>query len=279
MLRQGVFIKRIHDDARLIRSPALAGTLSRSRDRYEKFFRLIGKYRGTIFVPTTEIDLLWHTQQCYPKLYYTFSNLVTGIAGDAGVDWQKRGAWRYVDHNDRLDKGILGNGFEDTERLWKVEYVSAELVEPAPKGWKRVFGDREKSPPVSLPAEEDENEGAAGEEGNKEKGVEAEQKGQGGVSEINTPAKQRQNLIDNSENCDGDRKYNICVNWVCELRKNMEEEKTMREGKRAVEERFTRKEEWGMRATVHYYRMVEQARVEGKMLPVWRDGKQWMRSS
>lgn len=64
VLRQGVFIKKIHDDTRHIRSPALAGTIRRARGRYDKFFRLIGKYRGKIFVPTNEIDLVWHTQQC-----------------------------------------------------------------------------------------------------------------------------------------------------------------------------------------------------------------------
>ncbi|KAF8470760.1 hypothetical protein BDZ91DRAFT_718933 [Kalaharituber pfeilii] len=119
--RQGVFIHKMHDDIRIIRSPAVCGTISRARDRYEKFFRLIAKYVGTIFVPCNDVDLVWHTMQCYPHLYYEYSNRVTG-----GAFWGSKGpetmARRYIDHNDRFGEEVLGTGFKDTKRIWSIEY-------------------------------------------------------------------------------------------------------------------------------------------------------------
>ncbi|KAF8433164.1 hypothetical protein BGX38DRAFT_1223249 [Terfezia claveryi] len=297
VLRQGVFIKKIHDDARHIRSPALAGTIRRARGRYDKFFRLIGKYRGKIFVPTNEIDLVWHTQQCYPALYYLYSNMVTASAGAGG-------GGRYVDHNDRLGEGILGNGFEETKRIWRVEYRKArgEMGEgeiPLGQGrrwWvlsgRKLRGMKSESDQIDMTraASGESAVGGEGEKSNSENEGDVENSSIAAITSA-TPTMQQDLGKDKSpssppaedpEYWDEDGKYAICCCWNCEMRRDMQEKAGRGKywkwgtGKGKGDVGFTRKDEWKLRATVHYYRAVEAARNEGKRLPVWNVREPWV---
>ncbi|KAF8425289.1 hypothetical protein EV426DRAFT_641894 [Tirmania nivea] len=303
VLRQGVFIKKIHDDARHIRSPALAGTIRRARGRYNRFFRLIGKYRGKIFVPTNEIDLVWHTQQCYPALYYLYSNIVTATAGVGG-------GWKYIDHNDRLGEGILGNGFDETKRLWRVEYrnVRGDMGEgEIPLRWgvwwwvltgKKPGGKKEGSGQIgmtravggeSVVEDEEKNNSESEDEGVENASIAAVtsaipptendiQKDLGkDEGPFSSPA-------EDIEDWDEDEKYAICCCWNCEMKRDMQEEAGRRKYRNWGTRRgrgkvgFTRKEEWKLRATVHYYRAIEAARNEGRRLPVWKVREPWVGS-
>ena len=234
VLRQGVFIRKIYDDGRMVRSPALSGTISRSRERYHKFFCLIGKYRGSLFVPTNDVDLIWHTHQCHPRAYYIYSNLVTGIGGDGS----KIDICRFVDHNDRLAKGVLGDAFGQTKKIWRNEYGNPR----SSNGWARMFpGGKRKS---IIAADGD---------GNGAKSSEQEDSGEDG---------------------DSSGKYAICVCWTCEMRREALLALKQGGGKNIFSKgrtRFSNKDEWLVRATVYYYRAVEQARKDGKSLPVWRN--------
>lgn len=83
-----------------------------SLDRYKSFLYLIktsGGARHTFsFVPTPDIDLLWHSHQLNPIAY---SADLHGIFG--GI----------LDHNDRdLQSNKLFNGFGRTKQIWEVTY-------------------------------------------------------------------------------------------------------------------------------------------------------------
>ncbi|KAL4927874.1 uncharacterized protein BDV17DRAFT_292150 [Aspergillus undulatus] len=104
--RQASFVEKM--EAHLwIRSPALEGTLSRAVERYSKFLKLFKLYPGTMLVPTLDIDLVWHTHQCWHSRY---NEAMMQIAG------------RLVDHDDKLGKSTLDPGFERTANLFRVRY-------------------------------------------------------------------------------------------------------------------------------------------------------------
>lgn len=90
-----------------IRSPALPGTLRRAIDRYGKFLALIRLHPGMIVVPTLDIDLAWHTHQCSAAAYSDDVQELTG---------------KFVDHNDKLGKPVLGTGMAETKRLYRIQF-------------------------------------------------------------------------------------------------------------------------------------------------------------
>ncbi|KAL3465355.1 hypothetical protein BJX64DRAFT_285614 [Aspergillus heterothallicus] len=90
-----------------IRSPALEGTLTRALDRYAKFVRLFKLCRGTLLVPTLDIDLVWHTHQCSHAAY---SEAMMRLAG------------RLINHDDKLGKSVLGDGLEGTVEAWRMRF-------------------------------------------------------------------------------------------------------------------------------------------------------------
>lgn len=82
--------------------------LRAARERYKCFLHLLRKSQGKIFcVPTFDIDLMWHAHQQVPVAYARDTEAILGCV---------------VDHHDNLERGPdtkLGNGFEDTARLWE----------------------------------------------------------------------------------------------------------------------------------------------------------------
>jgi hypothetical protein len=104
--RQTSFVDKMH--AQLwIRSPAVEGTLRRAGDRYENFLRLFRLYPGTMLVPTLDVDLVWHTHQCSAQDYA------------ASV---KRRTGRFINHDDKLGRGALHGGMEETKKLFFLRF-------------------------------------------------------------------------------------------------------------------------------------------------------------
>lgn len=106
VLRQVSFVDKMWD--RLwIRSPALEGTVRRARDRYSNFLKLFRLYPTTMFVPTLDIDLVWHTHQCSPSRYYTITQEVAG---------------KFVNHDDSIVQSKLDTGLTDTKTLYRIRF-------------------------------------------------------------------------------------------------------------------------------------------------------------
>lgn len=251
-------------------------------------------------MPTNEIDLVWHTQQCFPALYYLYSNLVTANAGVGG-------GGKYIDHNDRLAEGVLSNGFEETKRIWRVEYhcVRRNSGEGGiPLGWGgwwsvltgwKLGGRKEKSNHTAVTSavrgesavEDDEESSTEGEEENVENSSSAAvtsvtprtgNDAQKDLGEVEGPSSSP------AEDWDEEGGYAIFCCWNCEMKRDIQEEigrgsyRKWGTGTRKGKVGFTRKEEWKLRATVYYYRSVEAARNEGKRLPVWKIREPWVGS-
>jgi hypothetical protein len=104
--RQTSFIDKMSE--RLwIRSPYLEGTLRRSIARYLNFLTLYKYHPKTMFVPTLDIDLAWHTHQCSAQRYYGGTRTLAG---------------KFLNHDDSLEKPILGEGFEKTTALYRARF-------------------------------------------------------------------------------------------------------------------------------------------------------------
>ncbi|KAG0591822.1 hypothetical protein KC19_1G204700 [Ceratodon purpureus] len=106
--------------------------LRAARERYKCFLHLLRKSQGRILcVPTFDIDLMWHAHQQVPVAYAKDTESIIGCV---------------VDHHDNLERGPgtkLGNGFEDTARLWESTYGH-----PYEKAGTLYRGSK----PVNLPA-------------------------------------------------------------------------------------------------------------------------------
>ena len=60
-----------------------------------------------MFVPTLDIDLVWHTHQCSPSRYFETTQTLAG---------------KFVDPNDKIAKGKLDDGFERTQNFFYVRF-------------------------------------------------------------------------------------------------------------------------------------------------------------
>jgi Glycine-rich domain-containing protein-like len=105
--RQASFVDKMEKQL-WIRSPAVQGTLCRAIHRYSKFMKLFRLYPKTMFVPTLDIDLVWHTHQCTSYRY------------DAGT---MKMAGRIIDHDDKLGKETLGDGLKRTKDLYRIRFA------------------------------------------------------------------------------------------------------------------------------------------------------------
>ncbi|KAL4746507.1 hypothetical protein BDW72DRAFT_184759, partial [Aspergillus terricola var. indicus] len=104
--RQCVFVDKMHAH-RWIRSPAVDGTLRRAIDRYDNFLHLFRLYQYEFFVPTLDIDLVWHTHQCSAARYRKF------VAERAG---------RFINHEDNIGRETLDSGFTSAEQRYRLKY-------------------------------------------------------------------------------------------------------------------------------------------------------------
>ncbi|KAH7146301.1 hypothetical protein EDB81DRAFT_689454 [Dactylonectria macrodidyma] len=110
--RQLVFVDKMNRHL-WIRSPALAGTLTRAVERYENYLELFQLYPGKMLVPTLDIDLVWHTHQLSADNYKTVTESRCG---------------RFINHNDKLGKPTLNTGMKDTQELFQVHFGQAYSI-------------------------------------------------------------------------------------------------------------------------------------------------------
>lgn len=106
VLRQASFVDKMWEKL-WISSPALDGTVRRASHRYNNFLRLYKLYPTTMFVPTLDIDLVWHTHQCSPSKYYVTTQ---GLAG------------KFINHDDSIIQAKLDTGFEETKNLYRIRF-------------------------------------------------------------------------------------------------------------------------------------------------------------
>ncbi|KAL2863377.1 uncharacterized protein BJX67DRAFT_363789 [Aspergillus lucknowensis] len=104
--RQCIFVDKMHAH-RLIRSPAVEGTMRRAIDRYDKFLHLFRFYPNIFLVPTLDVDLVWHTHQCSAEHYRHF---VTERVG------------RFINHDDKIGRKTLNDGFTSAEEWYRLRY-------------------------------------------------------------------------------------------------------------------------------------------------------------
>jgi hypothetical protein len=104
--RQVSFVDKMWDKL-WIRSPALESTIRRARQRYNNFLRLFKLYPSTMFVPTLDIDLVWHTHQCSPSQYYVATQELAG---------------KFVNHDDSIVQTKLDTGLQDTKSLYRMRF-------------------------------------------------------------------------------------------------------------------------------------------------------------
>lgn len=75
--------------------------------RYEKFVHLMAASKRTMLVPTSDIDLVWHTHQTHLVEYDAFTRRVTG---------------KLLDHDDTIGRVDLSHGYAATFLLWGQMY-------------------------------------------------------------------------------------------------------------------------------------------------------------
>ena len=92
-----------------LRSPAAARTLERAIARYEHFLVLFREHPGRTLVPTLDIDLAWHTQQCSPALYDAACRQLAGRDGP-------------IEHDDTIERPVLRDAFAATTRLYEARF-------------------------------------------------------------------------------------------------------------------------------------------------------------
>ncbi|PYI06093.1 hypothetical protein BO78DRAFT_470120 [Aspergillus sclerotiicarbonarius CBS 121057] len=110
VLRQTIFIDHMHTHM-WIQSPDVEEIISDARESYNNFVELLRLHPGVILVPTLAIDLVWHTHLCSAARYTAFMMERVG---------------RFINHDDKLGKGTLDDGFERTKALFEKEFESPE---------------------------------------------------------------------------------------------------------------------------------------------------------
>ncbi len=106
VIRQGTFIEKMHK-IDWYHSPTAEMTMCRFINKYGRFIELIRSAHGRCVVPTLDIDLVWHTHQLSPKLYYQHS--------------LKR-AGKFIDHDDKIEQNKLSDAFEWTSKTYQLKY-------------------------------------------------------------------------------------------------------------------------------------------------------------
>lgn len=66
-----------------------------------------------MFVPTLDIDLVWHTHQCSPGAYFIAT---------------RENAGKFLNHDDSIAEDKLGVGYERTRENWRVRFVEEYAV-------------------------------------------------------------------------------------------------------------------------------------------------------
>ncbi|KAJ3267516.1 hypothetical protein HK104_005810, partial [Borealophlyctis nickersoniae] len=92
--------------------------VARSTMRYRQFLILMEREPTKFLVPTLDIDLNWHTHQCFPLRYQQYGFKHTG---------------RLINHDDAASDTSLGTGFAQTAKSWKKHFNEAYSTEDPSK--------------------------------------------------------------------------------------------------------------------------------------------------
>ncbi|KAL2153355.1 hypothetical protein VTH82DRAFT_4510 [Thermothelomyces myriococcoides] len=129
-LRQIAFVDRILAETTTRTTGTAAGSTPKAtitlsptqvlayQARYFKFLGLIKAHQSTTFVPTLDIDLVWHTHQLAPTAYDDYCRTHIGHP---------------VNHDDTIPSTGRSTALDDTKRLWALAYRELYL-DPGPAG-------------------------------------------------------------------------------------------------------------------------------------------------
>lgn len=96
-------------------TPVNGSQLEVYQGRYVKFLQLMKDYPSTVFVPTLDIDLVWHTHQLSPYAYNTYCRTNVG---------------RPINHDDTIPASGRSTALDDTKRYWALAYGELFLGGP-----------------------------------------------------------------------------------------------------------------------------------------------------
>ncbi|KAG5636120.1 hypothetical protein H0H81_009052 [Sphagnurus paluster] len=111
VIRQGSFIKKMRElswtDPRFFESRIDEAVLYHAIARYHAFLDLLACEPQSVFVPTLDIDLVWHTHQLNGTVYNSDCKKYVG---------------RYIDHDDKIEEAALSDAFNATSSAWKKRF-------------------------------------------------------------------------------------------------------------------------------------------------------------
>ncbi|KAJ3231950.1 hypothetical protein HDU78_007428 [Chytriomyces hyalinus] len=96
--------------------------LPRATIRYRNFLALMKKEPGKFLVPTLDVDLMWHTHQCFPLQYQEFGLAELG---------------RVINHDDSVESDTLNKSFNVTSKAWKRHYKEQYSAHQEEAKWFR----------------------------------------------------------------------------------------------------------------------------------------------
>ncbi|KAJ3508207.1 hypothetical protein NLJ89_g5879 [Agrocybe chaxingu] len=107
-LRQGSFVQKMYNlgwtKPGFFDKPDDELALQHALARYHAFLDLMTSSPASFFVPTLDIDLVWHTHQLMPSKYET--DCIAYVR-------------RFVDHDDKIEELRLSSAFKITCQAWK----------------------------------------------------------------------------------------------------------------------------------------------------------------
>ncbi|KAJ7119045.1 hypothetical protein C8R44DRAFT_625746 [Mycena epipterygia] len=111
ILRQGSFVTKMYD-LEWTRLGYFDGAedevaLQHAIARYHAFLDLMSSSPASFFVPTLDIDLVWHTHQLMASNYSRDTVKYVG---------------RFIDHDDKVEESQLASSFDITCRAWKSRF-------------------------------------------------------------------------------------------------------------------------------------------------------------
>ncbi|KAH6879916.1 hypothetical protein BKA70DRAFT_196508 [Coprinopsis sp. MPI-PUGE-AT-0042] len=144
VMRQGSFVDKMHDFGwtrpGFFDSPEDEIALQHALARYHAFLDLMASSPASFFVPTLDIDLVWHTHQLFAAWYRAHCDIYIA---------------KFVDHDDKVDTFQLSNAFDITCRAWKdrfgIDYACCGCPLPGDTIGQRLsrFLDKKASEPPS----------------------------------------------------------------------------------------------------------------------------------
>ncbi|PCH42480.1 hypothetical protein WOLCODRAFT_120640 [Wolfiporia cocos MD-104 SS10] len=116
IIRQGSFIDKMYEfgwtDSAFYQDENEQIVLEHAIARYHAFLDLISTSATPLYVPTLDIDLVWHSHQLMAKQYGTDCKAYVG---------------RYIDHDDKIEENYLDDSLTATCRAWEKRFGIAYM--------------------------------------------------------------------------------------------------------------------------------------------------------